>query len=235
MSILIQNEDSSLSFIFFISSLLTNHTIPGEFVFVLHQHNTILFLLGLRLPSFVLNALLLHPSSTSLAVQSFTYFTTSYIQPRYTSSRKPATSDRTLLLTMADSSHSSAHTAVHHDLHINTTIQDNEKRITSLDIPAESVKSPLSPTIKFTPLAFKKHATIDFDDYFTGPRDLSKHSKWPLFMQMHGSILPKMILPLLFVGMWSTAITAISIKVHDLGVGKTTLPHEKDSMLSILT
>ncbi len=43
-----------------------------------------------------------------------------------------------------------------------------------------------------------------------GPRDLQKHSKWPMFLQMHGSILPKMIVPLLAIGCWATLITCIS-------------------------
>ncbi|KAF2113275.1 Bestrophin, RFP-TM, chloride channel-domain-containing protein [Lophiotrema nucula] len=52
--------------------------------------------------------------------------------------------------------------------------------------------------------------SLDMDDYFVGPRDMSRHSKWPFFMRMHGSVLPKMILPLLIVGGWSTLITCIS-------------------------
>lgn len=47
------------------------------------------------------------------------------------------------------------------------------------------------------------------DDYFIGPRDTQKHSKWPLFMQMHGSILPKLIMPLVFMGLWAGLITSM--------------------------
>jgi predicted membrane chloride channel (bestrophin family) len=43
---------------------------------------------------------------------------------------------------------------------------------------------------------------------------MEKHSKWPIFMRMHGSVMPKMILPLLSVAAWSTLITLISKKVH---------------------
>lgn len=43
---------------------------------------------------------------------------------------------------------------------------------------------------------------------------MDKHSKWPVFMRMHGSVMPKMILPLLWVAGWSTAITCISRYVH---------------------
>jgi len=48
-----------------------------------------------------------------------------------------------------------------------------------------------------------------------GPRDLDHHSKWPIFLRLHGSITPEMILPLLFVGGWSAAITSISKYVYD--------------------
>jgi len=74
------------------------------------------------------------------------------------------------------------------DLHINN------------GIPLELVTSPMSPRA-YTPNPFSRKATsLDLDDYFTGPRDIAKHSKWPIFLQMHGSILPKMIVPLLTVG-----------------------------------
>jgi putative membrane protein len=51
-----------------------------------------------------------------------------------------------------------------------------------------------------------------------GPRDMSKHSKWPYFMRMHGSVLPKMILPITVVTIWATAITVISEFVYELKV-----------------
>lgn len=40
-----------------------------------------------------------------------------------------------------------------------------------------------------------------------GPRDISKHSKWPMFLRLHGSVLPQMILPLGFVAGWATLFT----------------------------
>ena len=57
-----------------------------------------------------------------------------------------------------------------------------------------------------------------------GPRDMAKHSKWPFFLRMHGSVLPKMILPLTVVAIWSTVITCVSnfwyeLKVNNLVVG----------------
>ncbi|KAF1832689.1 UPF0187-domain-containing protein [Decorospora gaudefroyi] len=60
--------------------------------------------------------------------------------------------------------------------------------------------------------------SLDAEDYFVGPRDMSKHSKWPFFMRMHGSVFPKMILPLTVVTVWSTAITCISEFLHPLAV-----------------
>ncbi|KAI9727224.1 MAG: hypothetical protein M1834_008484 [Cirrosporium novae-zelandiae] len=56
------------------------------------------------------------------------------------------------------------------------------------------------------------------DDYFQGPRDPHKHSKWPFFLRLHGSVLPAMIVPLLFVGAWSTCITCISKFFYELSV-----------------
>ncbi|KAL4883314.1 Bestrophin, RFP-TM, chloride channel-domain-containing protein [Aspergillus karnatakaensis] len=58
----------------------------------------------------------------------------------------------------------------------------------------------------------------DLDRYFHGPRDLDKHSKWPIMLRMHGSIMPKLILPIAFVAGWSTLITCISRFVHNISV-----------------
>ncbi|KAF2684605.1 UPF0187-domain-containing protein [Lentithecium fluviatile CBS 122367] len=60
--------------------------------------------------------------------------------------------------------------------------------------------------------------SLDAGDYFIGPRDMAKHSKWPFFLRMHGSVLPKMIVPLFVVAAWSTIITVICEKWHNLGV-----------------
>lgn len=87
------------------------------------------------------------------------------------------------------------------------------KRISTGSPVIEDIASLTSPRL-FTPNPFsRKNTSLDIDDYFTGPRDIQKHSKWPLFMQMHGSILPKMILPLLAIGAWSTWITIVHMKV----------------------
>ncbi|KAI0191956.1 Bestrophin, RFP-TM, chloride channel-domain-containing protein [Xylaria flabelliformis] len=68
-----------------------------------------------------------------------------------------------------------------------------------------------------TPNPFsRKNTSIDLDDYFSGPRDIAKHSKWPLFLQLHGSITPKMIIPLLAIGAWATLITALSAEFEHI-------------------
>lgn len=69
----------------------------------------------------------------------------------------------------------------------------------------------------------RQPTSLDLDDYFKGPRDIDRHSKWPLFLRVHGSILPKMIVPLLWVGGWATCITLISKYVHDLSVSSVLL------------
>ncbi|TGJ88615.1 hypothetical protein E0Z10_g172 [Xylaria hypoxylon] len=74
------------------------------------------------------------------------------------------------------------------------------------------IRRPAPPSRHLsTPNPFsRKNTSVDIDDYFTGPRDISKHSKWPLFLQLHGSITPKMIVPLLAIGAWATLITVLS-------------------------
>ncbi|KAL7621781.1 hypothetical protein AAE478_007280 [Parahypoxylon ruwenzoriense] len=80
---------------------------------------------------------------------------------------------------------------------------------------------PISPRRHTTtPNPFsRRNTSLDLDDYFTGPRDMSKHSKWPLFLRMHGSILPKMIVPLIVVAGWASIITAVSMKVKNVNLG----------------
>ncbi|KAF1948853.1 UPF0187-domain-containing protein [Byssothecium circinans] len=89
---------------------------------------------------------------------------------------------------------------------------------------------PLSPRSwrarkqTFKPVSRKQtDNTLDALDYFAGPRDMAKHSKWPFFLRMHGSVLPKMILPLIVVAMWSTAITLICELVWELKVSNLLL------------
>jgi len=78
--------------------------------------------------------------------------------------------------------------------------------------------STTSRNIAFAPPSrYMTKQILDIDDYFSGPRDMQKHSKLPTFMRIHGSVMPKMILPLSFVAAWSTAITCICVFVQTLG------------------
>ncbi|KAF9694020.1 hypothetical protein EKO04_007956 [Ascochyta lentis] len=108
-------------------------------------------------------------------------------------------------------------------------------RPTNIDIPTTSStmagdEGPTSPrswrhrTVTYQPPSrIQTTGSLDAEDYFIGPRDMAKHSKWPFFLRMHGSVLPKMIIPLLVVTLWSTAITIISVKVWPLNVSNLLL------------
>ena len=52
---------------------------------------------------------------------------------------------------------------------------------------------------------------------------MKHHSKVPYLFRLHGSILPKMIVPLTIVTIWSTAITLICNKVYNLQVNTVLL------------
>lgn len=54
--------------------------------------------------------------------------------------------------------------------------------------------------------------------YFEGPHDIQKHSRLPMFLRLEGGILPKMILPLSFIGSWATAMVVINKFVTDIGM-----------------
>ncbi|KZM24893.1 uncharacterized protein EKO05_0010973 [Ascochyta rabiei] len=109
-------------------------------------------------------------------------------------------------------------------------------RPTNINIPPTSStvagddEGPTSPrswrhrTVTYQPPSrIQTTGSLDAEDYFIGPRDMAKHSKWPIFFRMHGSVLPKMIIPLLVVTLWSTAITVISKKVYPLNVSNLLL------------
>ncbi|KND86770.1 hypothetical protein TOPH_08612 [Tolypocladium ophioglossoides CBS 100239] len=96
----------------------------------------------------------------------------------------------------------------------NHALHDDSKRMRSLETPLEHVASPTSPIVPVVPRSFRRRGSLDLDDYFTGPRDIAKHSKWPIFLQMHGSIMPKLILPLFFISAWTTAVTVIHQNVY---------------------
>ncbi|KAL7934961.1 Bestrophin, RFP-TM, chloride channel domain-containing protein [Trichoderma chlorosporum] len=79
----------------------------------------------------------------------------------------------------------------------------------SLEIPLEEQTTNVPGSRMAASVPFQRHHALNLEDYFAGPRDMDKHSKWPLFMQMHGSILPKMIVPLIWMSAWSACITCI--------------------------
>lgn len=66
-------------------------------------------------------------------------------------------------------------------------------------------------------------SSASIEAYFTQPRDIEKHSKLPYFLRMHGSISPRMIVPLVFIGFWATLITCISEFVYPLVVNSLLL------------
>ncbi|KAF9890467.1 hypothetical protein FE257_005872 [Aspergillus nanangensis] len=70
---------------------------------------------------------------------------------------------------------------------------------------------------------FQVRNRSQLERYFHGPRNMTKHSKWPIVMRIQGSILPQLILPLLLVGGWATLITCISHFIHDLGINNILL------------
>ena len=124
---------------------------------------------------------------------------------------------------MEEGAHSTATTVTGID-HLKLTTanlgEPEKKMFTAKNIPLSELRSPTVTGVDhFSPLPFQRRRTVDLDDYFTGPRDMSRHSKWPLFLQMHGSILPKMVLPLFLIACWSTAITVINQLVYKIGIG----------------
>ncbi|KAJ4291631.1 hypothetical protein N0V90_009526 [Kalmusia sp. IMI 367209] len=102
----------------------------------------------------------------------------------------------------------------------------------AIEIPTSrnSNDAPMSPrswrhrTATYKPPSRQQTAaSLDAEAYFSGPRDMSKHSKWPFFLRMHGSVLPKMILPLTVVALWSTLITCLCEFVYELKVSNLLL------------
>ncbi|KAF4957805.1 hypothetical protein FSARC_11181 [Fusarium sarcochroum] len=91
-----------------------------------------------------------------------------------------------------------------------------------LSSPPDGHGGPPSPLMRTG--THPVHSDGDDDvNYFSGPRDLQKHSKWPLILQLHGSIMPSLIFPLLLITCWATAITAITKLVYNLSVNSVLL------------
>lgn len=84
------------------------------------------------------------------------------------------------------------------------------------DVASSRVPTPNIPPPP--PVRYHTCTSLDLDDYFVGPRDMHKHSKLPYFMRVHGSVLPKMLLPLSFVVGWTTGVTCVNRYVQPLGI-----------------
>ncbi|KAH7128447.1 membrane protein [Dendryphion nanum] len=79
----------------------------------------------------------------------------------------------------------------------------------------------ISPTS--TNASEKKKSQRLFEDYFVGPRNIQRHSKWPRALCMHGSVAPKLALPTFLVTVWSAVLVVFSQKVHDIHVNPIVL------------
>lgn len=105
-----------------------------------------------------------------------------------------------------------------------TTTNTSDPRTNSTH--PESTSSPDKDGDDFVPRPMfhqPTHQSVDIEDYFRGPRDINRHSKWPFFLRLHGSILPKMIVPLTIIAGWATLITCISELVHRIAINSVLL------------
>ncbi|CAG8114111.1 unnamed protein product [Penicillium olsonii] len=109
--------------------------------------------------------------------------------------------------------------AVHHDA---TPAHEKEQASVGRITPRPTFLEHLA-TSRDSQFHLDRRDSSELERYFHGPRNMEKHSKWPIMMRMHGSVMPKMILPLLTVAIWSTAVTVFSKKVHDLGINNILL------------
>ncbi|KAF4463155.1 UPF0187 domain membrane [Fusarium albosuccineum] len=89
-------------------------------------------------------------------------------------------------------------------------------------IPQENPKSE-RPASQHSSCPSWEEEDSNFATYFVGPRDLAHHSKWPTCLQLHGSVAPYMVLPLILTGAWATAVTCISRLVHHIGINHVLL------------
>ncbi|KAJ5104493.1 hypothetical protein NUU61_001840 [Penicillium alfredii] len=110
--------------------------------------------------------------------------------------------------------------AVHYDQGLSS--HEHEQDSTGRLTPRPTFLEHLA-NLRDSQFQLDRRDSSELERYFHGPRDMDKHSKWPIFMRMHGSVMPKMILPLLSVAAWSTLITCISKYVHDLGINNILL------------
>ncbi|KAF2735628.1 UPF0187-domain-containing protein [Polyplosphaeria fusca] len=64
----------------------------------------------------------------------------------------------------------------------------------------------------------RKVPPIFTDHRKIGPRDISRHSKWPRALRMHGSVFPKLILPTTCICCWSAITVVLSERVHPIEI-----------------
>ncbi|KAF9890969.1 hypothetical protein FE257_005226 [Aspergillus nanangensis] len=116
---------------------------------------------------------------------------------------------------------------VHATVHSHNTHHNNHNQGTPPRDGKDSPRERLTPRPTFlenlansrdSQFMLNGRESDDLERYFHGPRNLDKHSKWPIPLRIHGSVLPKMILPLAFIAVWSTLITCISKFVHPIGI-----------------
>lgn len=79
-----------------------------------------------------------------------------------------------------------------------------------VNISPQSTSPTPSQHVRMRIQAHDNKSSINVEDYFVHPKDISKHSKLPYFLRLYGSITPRMLVPLVFVGCWATLITCIS-------------------------
>ncbi|KAI4195223.1 MAG: hypothetical protein LQ346_003500 [Caloplaca aetnensis] len=107
------------------------------------------------------------------------------------------------------------------------SLQESETVLKSPNIninsQATSLRQPSPMPGQQRPGGLRHKSSIQTEDSFTQPRDIEKHSKLPYFLRMHGSITPRMIIPLAFIGAWATLITCISKFVYPLVVSSLLL------------
>ncbi|KAL8723001.1 MAG: hypothetical protein Q9225_000617 [Loekoesia sp. 1 TL-2023] len=108
-----------------------------------------------------------------------------------------------------------------------TSLQDSDtvgkSPYINVNSQATSFRQPSPMPAPKRPGQPRHKSSIRTEDSFTQPRDIERHSKLPYFVRMHGSITPRMIVPLAFIGAWATLITCISKFVHPLVVSEILL------------
>ncbi|KAL2073067.1 hypothetical protein VTL71DRAFT_10391 [Oculimacula yallundae] len=103
--------------------------------------------------------------------------------------------------------------AIHHyDIPQNNASRRSTWTKDMTDVHVSGTQTPMSAMNRMSRLE------PGLEDYFVGPRNMDGHSKLPYFMRMHGSVTPRMLLPLAMIGGWATCITCISRFVHSLAV-----------------